>query len=93
MHTRDSAESALAKCDLRTPVAVSDTTAGARARRAFHFANPDGSETIVEIDAEPSRQQLADLAAHLPVPEGKRAETLAILEAEDAKPLADERTR
>jgi hypothetical protein len=87
MHTQKSAESALAKCDLRTPVDVADTVDAktGRDRRAFHFVNPDGSETTVEIDAEPSRQQLADLARHLPVPEEKRAETLATLEAEDAR--------
>ncbi len=79
MNTKAEAEVALAKCELREPVTVADTTdakTGA-ARRSYTFGL-----TTVEIDAEPSKQQLADLASHLPVPDEKRAETLAVLEAE-----------
>lgn len=81
MKTKEEAESKLSRCDLLKPVDVQDVTDELGApRRAYRFENATGrGSTTVEIDADPSQEQLADLARHLPVPEGKRGETLGIL--------------
>ncbi len=81
MKTKGEAETKLAECDLLRPVVVADVTGKeGNARRSYTFANPHGlGEVEIEIDADPSPEQLADLSRNLPVPEGKRAETLAKL--------------
>jgi hypothetical protein len=83
--TKGEAEATLGKCELLRPVAVADLTKDGKARRSFTFPNPNGAGTCsVEIDADPSKEQLEDLARHLPVPEEKRVETAAVL-VTDAK--------
>ncbi len=80
MKTKEEAEAKLAKVGLLRPVAVADVTDPERgARRAYQFDNEDKSQTIVEIDADPSPRQVADLASNLPVPEDKRMAALAIM--------------
>jgi hypothetical protein len=79
MRTKAEAEAKLARLALLRPVDVADVVTDGRPRRAYRFNNADGSETTVEIDADPTPRQIADLAANLPVADAKRAEALDIL--------------
>lgn len=49
-----------------------------RPRRSYSFANPDGSQTDVEIGADPSTLQLSDLANNLPIAARDRSEALSV---------------
>jgi hypothetical protein len=84
--TKDEAEATLAKLPLKSTVVVADTTSktGA-ARRRYSFTLPTGNVCEVEIDAEPSEQQLADLAKHLPLDEKDKAAALEAMKAEPIK--------
>jgi len=79
--TRIEAEAKLAELPLLVAVDVADVVAeDDRPRQTFRFSNPRGlGEIEIEIDADPSPEQLADLSRNLPVPDDKRAETLAKL--------------
>lgn len=48
-------------------------------RRAYRFTSAAGYITTIEIDANPTPAQLADLARHLPVAEKDRAAALEVL--------------
>lgn len=93
MRTKEEAEATLAKLPLARAVAVADTTAkDGTARRVYAFTLPAGNECTIEIDAEPSEQQLADLARHLPLVDKDWAAAFEVLkspaatvEATDAK--------
>lgn len=90
MKTKADAEARLARVGLLRPVAVADVADPERGeRRSFQFGNErDESQTIVEIDADPSPRQLADLASNLPLPEDKRMAALAIMTQDAAPTLA-----
>lgn len=86
MKTKADAEERLSRCALLRPVEVADTRDDktGRDRRSYTFANPRGGQTVVEIDADPSEQQLRDLARHLPLEERDRAGALEVMTAEPA---------
>lgn len=67
------------------PVEVADV---GTARRSYTFADGSGGTTIVEIDADPSEQQLADLANNLPVLSKDRTAVFATLKEEPKEPLS-----
>src|SRR5207244_623689 len=68
MKTKAEADAIMAKLALRVPVVVTDVTTDGAPRREFLFNNPEGLGFMtVEIDADPTPQQLADLARNLPV--------------------------
>jgi hypothetical protein len=69
MNSKTEAEATLAKLPLEAPVVVSDIGI---VRREYRFTNRDGSITTVEIDADPTDAQLADLARHLPLADKDR---------------------
>jgi hypothetical protein len=78
MRTRAEAEATLASMPLKSAVTVSDKSESGQARRVYRFANPNGSGvTTVEIDGDPTPEQLADLAANLPLDNKDRAAALA----------------
>lgn len=71
MRTKAEAEAWLAQLPLTRAVAVADVGS---ARRSYAHAN-----VYIEIDANPTDAQLADLVRHLPLPEDKRASALALV--------------
>jgi hypothetical protein len=81
MRTKADAEAKLAQLPLTRAVAVADTVAAktGKSRRSYTFSLPTGNQCTVEIDAEPSEQQLADLVRHLPLPDERRTEALEIV--------------
>lgn len=82
MRTKEEAEAKLSELPLVRPVAVADATSkDGAARRAYTFTLPAGNECIVEIDAEPTEEQLADLARHLPLADKDRSEALEALKS------------
>lgn len=72
---KQEAEKKLAALPLDRAVAVVDfSSSDAKAKRRFAFAVP-GGQCEIEIDADPTPEQLDTLARNLPVPDDKRAET------------------
>lgn len=88
MRTKADAETRLQRMPLRTAVAVIDTGEAPQdmaselrpgpGRRAYRFAVPPPGRGImtIEIDADPSPEQLAALARQLPLAEKDRAAAL-----------------
>lgn len=90
MRTKAEAEAKLTQLPLTRPVVVTDR---AGARRSFTFTLPAGNVCVVEIDANPSDAQLADLSRHLPLPEDKRAEALGVMRAPANGATGETRTK
>lgn len=91
MKSKADAEAKLATIDLLRPVEVVDVLGEkGEARRRYRYDNPNGPGLVtIEVDADPSPEQLADLATHLPVPAAKRGETLAKLKGTELSPIED----
>jgi hypothetical protein len=80
MGTKAEAESKLAELPLDRAVTVSDFTGDAKAMRRYSYpTNGINASVEIEIDADPSAEQLETLARNLPVPADKRAETIGKL--------------
>ena len=74
MKTKQDAEQRLAKLPLQSPVEVVDFSEDGRPRRRFRFDNPNGLGVVtIEIDADPSDQQIDDMVRNLPLPPSARA--------------------
>ncbi len=91
MKTRQDAEAKLAELALQTAVGVADFTDSQGNRRRFTYTPVGGRGTVdIEIDADPSPEQLETLANNLPVPDAKREETVEKLvptKTADADPV------
>lgn len=84
MTTKAEVESRLAELPLTAAVAVADTAdvrTGA-ARRSYSYTTAKGNVVTIEIDADPSPAQLADLARHLPLADKDRPAALDKLSGE-----------
>lgn len=67
MRTREEGEGLIVQHDLRNASVNESVDQRGIARRELRFDNPRGlGEIEIEIDADPSDRQLADLARHLP---------------------------
>jgi hypothetical protein len=77
MRTKAQAEAVLAALPLSRAVAVTD----AAARRRYSYTLPQGNIVEIEIDADPSDQQLDDLAKHLPLNAQDRPAALTAMRA------------
>jgi hypothetical protein len=79
MRTKAEAEATLATLPLLSPVAVTDK---AGTRREYAFTLPAGNLCVIEIDATPSDEQLADLARNLPLASKDRDAALLTMKSQ-----------